>query len=169
MSDVHIAIVYHSETGRTKELAGYVAEGVADTVGCKIMSVDSCDYDFLQSCQAIIFGSPTYYGAMSWQMKQFLDQLRNHIQVEGKLAAAFSSGASLRGGTETTLIGFYQALLIMGMMIYTGGTRTGEPSSHYGAAVTGEFTEDDLEVCRKLGRNLAEKAIMQERFGEPYN
>lgn len=156
-----ISIVYHSESGRTKQLAQEVFKGINEykNIECKIMVISDCDYDFMGLSHAVIFGSPTYYGGMSWQMKKFIDKLRDHVSLEGKIGSAFCSGKSFRGGSETTLIGIYQSLLIYGMLIYTGGTKKGLPSTHYGAALTGCFVKEDFLVCQKLGKNIAEKVI----------
>ena len=151
-----ISILYHSETGNTKKMAELLAVGVKKT-GCeaKIMSIDTLDTGFIEQSKAVLFGSPTYYGTMSWQMKKLVDTLP--IDLSGKLGAPFSS-ANWKGGggyelTELTLIA---GMLIRGMIVYTGGVTAPVPT-HFGAVSAKAPEGFDAERCEQLGVNVAKK------------
>ena len=85
-----VSIIYHSETGNTRKMAELVAEGVRKT-GCEamIMAVDGLNVEYIEQSRAVLFGSPTYYGTTSWQMKKLMDTIS--VNLEGKLGAPFAS------------------------------------------------------------------------------
>lgn len=150
-----ISVIYHSETGNTKKMAELIYEG-AIREGCdvKVMGVDDLDKDYIKDSKAVLFGSPTYYGTMSWRMKKLMDTFP--VKLEGKLGAPFASAAWKGGGgyefTEFTLIA---GMLIRGMIIYTGGVVTGMPPTHFGAVSAASPEGFDADRCIKLGKNIA--------------
>ena len=156
-----IAIVFHSETGNVRAMAELVAQGclhVGDT-DVKIMSVDDVDQDYLVESSAVILGSPTYEGSCSWQMKKFLDT--GPKGLAGKLGGVFASQNWPGGGgasfAEMTIIA---AMLVHGMLIYSGGIGAGAPYLHFGAVAQKGPDQDQLfhDRCVKLGENIAAKA-----------
>src|SRR3989338_172299 len=72
-----IAIIYHSGYGHTKRVAENVAEGAGS--GAQLIAIDADGnvpdgaWDTLNAADAIIFGTPTYMGNVSWQFKKFAD------------------------------------------------------------------------------------------------
>ena len=72
---VGIAVIYHSETGNTRQMADLVREGCESVAGveARCMPVENVDEEFVSGAAAVIFGSPTYEGSCSWQMKEYLD------------------------------------------------------------------------------------------------
>jgi NAD(P)H dehydrogenase (quinone) len=162
---VKIAIVYHSETGNTKEMAELVRQGCLMVPGIEAicMSVDKIDEAYIKESRAVIFGSPTYEGSCSWQMKKYLDS--GPRGLSGKLAGVFASQNWPGGGgasfAEMTIIA---ALLVLGMIVYSGGITAGAPYLHFGAVSTKAPAESLYrERCIKLGENIAQKAL--ELFG----
>ena len=163
---MNVAIIYHSETGNTQKMAELVCQGclAAPGVEAKCMPVDDIDESYLTEAKAIIFGSPTYQGSCSWQMKRYLDTVPKGLA--GKLAGVFASQNWPGGGgasfAEMTMIA---ALLVHGMMVYSGGISVGTPYLHFGA-VSRKAPEEQLyrERCLKLGENIARKAL--ELFGD---
>ena len=161
-----IAIVYHSVTGNTKKQANLIAEGALSVRGIEVktMSIDDPDNSWIEESKAVIFGSPTYEGSCSWQMKRYLDG--GPKGLAGKLGGVFASQNWPGGGgasfAEITMIA---ALLVLGMIIYAGGISVGTPYLHFGA-VSRKAPEETLysERCIKLGENIARKAL--ELFGE---
>ena len=160
-----IAIVYHSETGNTRQMAELVAEGcrVVPGVEARCMAIDGVDDGYMTQAKAIVFGSPTYEGSCSWQMKRYLDT--GPKGLAGKLGGVFVSQNWPGGGgasfAEMTMIA---ALLVLGMLVYSGGIAVGRPYLHFGAVST-KAPDADLsrERCLKLGQNIAAKAV--ELFG----
>jgi len=105
----------------------------------------------LPGFQAIVIGSPTYYGTMSAEIKKlFDDSVKFHGKLDGKIGAAFSSSANLAGGNETTVLDILKAMLIHGMIIQ------GDPQGdHYGPAAIGAPDERSLKECVRLGLRVA--------------
>ena len=162
-----VAIIYHSQTGNTKTMAELITQGCLTVPGveAKCMAIDDVDAAYVVEAKAIIIGSPTYEGSCSWQMKKYLDT--GPKGLAGKLAGVFASQNWPGGGgasfAEMTMIA---ALLVHGMIIYSGGISVGTPYLHFGA-VSRKAPEEALykERCIKLGANIANKAL--ELFGAP--
>ena len=160
-----IAVIHHSETGNTRAMAELIVEGceACEGVEARCMAVDEVDEAFVAESAAVILGAPTYEGSCSWQMKQFLDT-RGRI-LAGKLGGVFASQNWPGGGgasfAEMTMIA---GMLVLGMLIYSGGIAEGAPYLHFGA-VSRKGPDESLyrDRCIKLGSNIAGKAL--ELFG----
>ncbi len=101
---------------------------------------------------AIVIGSPTYYGQMAGPIKKLFDDIVGwHGQLDGKVGAAFSSAANIGGGNETTIMGIIEAMLISGMVVQ------GDPQGdHYGPVSIGKPDKRVQEQCRRRGQRIAE-------------
>jgi len=162
---MNIAIIYHSVSGNTRSMAELVRQGCMQVQGveAKCMPIDEVDEDYVVEAAAVLFGSPTYEGTCSWQMKRYLDT--GPKGLSGKLGGVFVSQNWPGGGggslAEMTIIA---GLLVLGMIIYSGGISQGAPYLHFGA-VSCRAPEEELyrERCIKLGENIAKKAV--ELFG----
>ncbi len=109
-----IAIVYHSGYGHTKKLAEAVAAGaneIDDTVAT-LFPIDAegnlpdAAWQALLEADAIVFGSPTYMGNVSWQFKKFADATSKPWYTQAwknKLFAGFTNSASMNGDKYNTL------------------------------------------------------------------
>ena len=160
-----IAVIYHSVSGNTKKQAELIEQGAQSVpeIEVKTMSIENPDNEWIEDSNAVIFGSPTYEGSCSWQMKKYLDTPK--VNFEGKLAGFFASQNWPGGGgadfAEMTMIA---AALVIGMFVYSGGVSMGYPPIHFGAVSHKAPTSDiDRERARKLGENIAIKA--KELFG----
>jgi NAD(P)H dehydrogenase (quinone) len=127
----------------------------------------------LAEADAIIFGTPTRFGNMAAQMRNFLDQtggLWANGALVGKVGSVFASTASQHGGQETTLVSFHTTLLHHGMMVVgvpyteprltnmaeiTGGTPYGATTL---AGIDGsrQPSENELAIARFQGRHVAQ-------------
>jgi len=153
---IKVAVVYHSETGNTRKMAELVCEGckAIDDVEVRMMPIDSVDEDFLGAAHAVIFGCPTYEGTCSWQMKKFLDEVE--VDLAGKLGGVFASqNWPGGGGADLAEITMIAAMLVRGMLIYSGGIAVGSPYLHFGAVSTRAPEGLYADRCRKLGENIA--------------
>lgn len=137
-----VLILYYSSYGHVETLAHAVAEGVRAVPGCEAvlkrvpeimaeaaaqaagMKLDQAapiaTPDELADYDAIIFGTPTRFGNMAAQMRNFLDQtggLWARGALVGKVGSVFASTASQHGGQETTITSFHTTLLHHGMVI----------------------------------------------------
>jgi len=191
-------IVYYSMYGHVHKMAEAVAEGaksvpntevaarrVPETLSQEILSkmgaieaqkamerVPVCTVDELATADAIIFGTPTRFGNMCGQMKQFLDAtggLWAKGALVGKVGSVFTSSATQHGGQESTILSFMITLLHHGLVLvglpysFQGQMRNDEITggSPYGASTiagtNGERspTENELEAARFQGRHVA--------------
>ncbi|MFZ4760720.1 MAG: NAD(P)H:quinone oxidoreductase [Burkholderiaceae bacterium] len=191
-----VLVLYYSSYGHIETMAGAVADGVreagavatikrvpeivpeavAKASGIKLdQAAPIATVDELASYDAIIFGTPTRFGNMTAQMRNFLDQtggLWMKGALVGKVGSVFTSTATQHGGQETTILTFIPTLLHHGMVVvglpyaWQGQMGVGEVKggSPYGAAT---ITDGDgsrqpsaieLEGARFQGRHVAQIA-----------
>jgi len=134
--------------------------------------VPVCTVEELASADAVIFGTPTRFGNMCGQMRQFLDatgQLWSQGALVGKVGSVFTSTATQHGGQESTILSFHTTLLHHGFVIvglpyaFQGQMRIDEITggSPYGASTiaggSGERmpSENELAGARFQGRHVA--------------
>jgi len=156
MTKVKVLVLYYSRTGNTERMAKAVAEGASEVenVEVTLKRVERASVDELKEYDAIIIGSPTYYGQMAAEVKKFIDEsVKIHGELEGKVGGAFSSCGARGGGVETTVLSILKALLIHGMII-----QGDSEEHHYGVVSVGPPTSEILEACKRLGRRVAELA-----------
>jgi NAD(P)H dehydrogenase (quinone) len=128
--------------------------------------------DDLVNADALVFGTPTRFGNMCGQMRQFLDttgQLWLKGAFVGKVGSVFTASATQHGGQESTILSFHTTLLHQGMVIvglpytFAGQMRIDEITggSPYGAStITGGKgermpSENELQAARFQGRHVA--------------
>ena len=193
-----IQVVFYSMYSHIYQLAGAVAEGVRQVEGAEailyqvpeLMPEEALEKsgakaaratfahvpiitpDQLAEADAIIFGTPTRFGNMCAQMRNFLDQtggLWMKGALIGKVGSVFTSTATQHGGQETTLTSFHTTLLHHGMVIV--GVPYSEQrqmtlveisgGSPYGAStITGgdgsrHPSENELDIARFQGKHVA--------------
>jgi NAD(P)H dehydrogenase (quinone) len=156
---------------RTVPPVSTVCEAVADTIpesGPPYVSLKD-----LQACAGLALGSPTRFGNMAAPLKYFLDSTSSlwlSGALVGKPAAVFTGASSLHGGHESTLLTmilplFHHGMLILGlpytdsalMATCSGGTPYG-PSHFSGLESDPTLSQEEKQLCRTLGRRLAETA-----------
>lgn len=147
-------IVYHSRTGNTEKLAEAVARGAREVsaVEVQLKPVEQTTPDDMLAADAVIMGSPVYFGTCSAELKKLLDESVQHFgKMEGKVGGAFTSSGAPHGGNETTVLDILKALMIHGMVV-KGSTR----ANHYGAIAVGEPDAQALDQAQAYGSDLAE-------------
>ncbi|MBI1892211.1 MAG: NAD(P)H:quinone oxidoreductase [Burkholderiales bacterium] len=196
-----IQIVFYSMYGHIHQMAEAVAQGAKKVAGAEVSlfqvpelvpdhilessgakkareafaDIPVAKVDQLVDADAIIFGTPTRYGNMCAQMRNFLDQtggLWMKGSLVGKIGSAFTSTASQHGGQETTLVSFHSTLLHLGMVIVgvpyaekrllsmdevTGGTPYGASTISAGDG-SRMPSENELAIARYQGQHVAELA-----------
>lgn len=201
-----ILIIFYSMYGHIYEMAKAVAEGAKQVVGVEveikrvpetlsgeilekmgaiqfqesILDIPVATVDDLAEADAIIFGTPTRFGNMCGQMRQFLDatgRLWDKGALIGKVAGIFTSTATQHGGQESTILTFIPTLLHHGMIIVglpcsfqgqTGVTEINGCSPYGASTITGgdgsRFpSQVELEGARFQGRYIAEIALKLKR------
>jgi len=151
-----VLVCYYTRTGNTQHMAEAIAEGIDKTnAAAEVRPVGELSAEDLTGYDAIVMGSPTYYGTMAAELKQLLDEsVAFHGQLDGKVGGAFSSSANIAGGNETTIMDILKAMLIHGMVVQ--GTPKGD---HYGPVAIGDLDDRSRTQCHHYGRLVAELAI----------
>ncbi len=196
---MRIDVVFYSMYGHVYTLAEAVAEGAREHPGADVnlyqvpelmpdealersgakqarqafAHVPTAKPEQLGEADAIIFGTPTRFGNMCAQMRNFLDQtgsLWANGALIGKVGSVFTSTASQHGGQETTLTSFHTTLLHHGMIIVgvpyseqrlvnmdeiTGGTPYGATTITRGDG-SRQPSENELAIARTQGQRVAE-------------
>jgi NAD(P)H dehydrogenase (quinone) len=193
-----LLILYYSMYGHVHQMADAVATGAREVAGVEVVMrrvpetlspeildmmgaveaqknfnhVPICTLDELGGAEAVIFGTPTRYGNMCGQMRQFLDstgRLWAAGALVGKVGSVFTSSATQHGGQESTILSFHTNLFHHGMIVaglpysFTGQSRLDEVTgcSPYGAStIAGQQgqrwpTENELEGARFQGKYVA--------------
>ena len=199
-------VVYYSMYGHVHQMAQAIAEGAKEVRGAEIemrrvpetlpdevlskmggleaqksfSDVPICSVEELPSADAILFGTPTRFGNMCGQMRQFLDatgQLWAKGALVGKVGSVFASSATQHGGQESTILSFHTTLLHHGMVVvglpyaFQGQMRIDEITggSPYGSSTIaggkGERmpSENELAAARFQGKHVAEIATKLSR------
>jgi len=195
---VKIKIVFYSMYGHTYRMAEAVAEGAQEVQGAEVQMLQVLELvsddvlelsgakkarssfphiplakqDDLADADAVIFGTPTRFGNMCAQMRNFLDQtglLWAQNALVGKVGSVFTSTGLQHGGQETTITSFHTTLLHLGMIIVgvpysekrqmamdeiTGGSPYGA-STIAGPDRSRVPSENELEIARFQGRHVA--------------
>ena len=193
-----VKIVFYSMYGHVYRMAEAVAEGAREVEGVEVellqvpelvpdevlaksgakkareafAHISVAKVNDLVDADAIIFGTPTRFGNMCAQMRNFLDQTGGIFAknaLVGKVGSVFTSSATQHGGQETTIITFYITLLHHGMVIVglpysesrqstmdeiTGGSPYGA-STICGADGSRMPSENELAMARFQGRHVA--------------
>lgn len=196
-----ITVVFYSTYGHVYQMANAIAEGAKEISGTDVSlfqvpelmpddvleksgakeprqsfaHVPVASPEQLAEADAIIFGTPTRFGNMAAQMRNFLDQtggLWMKGALVGKVGSVFTSTGTQHGGQETTITSFHTTLLHHGMVIVgvpyseprlmnmdeiSGGTPYGA-STLAGADGSRQPSENELAIARFQGRHVAEIA-----------
>jgi NAD(P)H dehydrogenase (quinone) len=171
-SQVKVLIAYHSVTGNTEKMAQGVSDGAKSVAGTTVdlKQVNEVATEDLLSADAVIVGSPVYFGNVSGEVKAFLDNwllkfgVFRDAKMRNKVAGAFVTGAAISNGKETAMQAIHAALLMNQMVIVSAGGAFGA----YGAsATTGPdspgIDDKKLEAARALGKRVAEFAAVIQR------
>ena len=176
-----IVVVYHSGYGHTQRMAQAVAQGA----GARLLAIDAegnlpaGGWEQLKAADAIIFGSPTYMGNVSWQFKKFADASSKPWfaqEWKDKIAAGFTNSAGMNGDKQQTLNVLFTLAMQHGMIWVSQGLM---PSNTRGArrddvnylvSYSGAIAQSpsdagadamaagDLETARLFGERVAQVA-----------
>jgi NAD(P)H dehydrogenase (quinone) len=194
-----VHVIFYSMYGHIYRMAEAVAEGARQVQGAEVLllqvpelvpeaaleksgakaarekfaHVATAQVEMLTEADAIIFGTPTRFGNMCAQMRNFLDQtggLWVKGSLVGKVASVFASTGTQHGGQETTITSFHTTLLHQGMIIVgvpyscqglvnmaeiTGGTPYGA-TTLAGSDGSRQPSENELAIARFQGKHVAE-------------
>lgn len=109
-------------------------------------------YELMRRADGLIFGSPSYFGTVTGQMKAFFDKtrkLRGEKAFCNKVAAGITVGASKYGGQETTMKALYDIMLVHGMMII-GDSYIEDDCGHHGVCAHKPAESDEFAKKRAI-------------------
>jgi multimeric flavodoxin WrbA len=176
-----IVVVYHSGYGHTQRMAQAVAQGA----GARLLAIDAegnlpaGGWEQLKAADAIIFGSPTYMGSVSWQFKKFADASSKPWYAQewkDKIAAGFTNSAGMSGDKFNVLTTLFTLAMQHGMIWVSQGlmpsnTRGAKRDDvnylvSYGGAIAQSPSDagadamaaGDLETARLFGERVAQAA-----------
>ena len=117
-----ILVLFDSKSGNVAKMAAFVAEGaqrIADTE-VRVRSADDATPDDVIWCDGLAVGSPTNMGILSWKMKRFWDEtmMPHWMEVDGKIACAFSSAGAWGGGMELACQSILTVLMNFGFLVF---------------------------------------------------
>ncbi|MEN9844077.1 MAG: p-benzoquinone reductase [Pseudomonadota bacterium] len=174
-----VVVVFHSGYGHTQRMAQAVAQG-ADA---ELLAIDAegnlpeGGWDTLNAADAIIFGTPTYMGNVSWQFKKFADASSKAWFTQGwkdKIAAGFTNSASMNGDKHVTLSTLFTLAMQHGMIWVSQGLMPSNQKSaqrndiNYLGSYSGAIAQSpsdagaqdmfagDLETARLFGQRVAD-------------
>ena len=177
----HIVVVFHSGYGHTQRMAQAVAEG-ADG---ELIPIDAdgnlppADWGRLKAADAIIFGSPTYMGSVSWQFKKFADASSKAWfaqEWKDKVAAGFTSSSGMNGDKLHTLhtlftLAMQHSMIWVSQGLMPANTKAARRddinylTSYSGAIAqapadggTGDMAPGDLATAKLFGKRVADIA-----------
>jgi NAD(P)H dehydrogenase (quinone) len=196
-----VLVVFYSTYGHIYKMAEAVAEGAKAVAGAQVeirrvpetlppdvlekmgaveaqkafSHVPVCTVEELTQADAVVFGTPTRFGNMCGQMRQFLDatgSLWAKGALVGKVGSVFASSATQHGGQESTILTFHVTLLHHGFVVvglpyaFQGQMRIDEITggSPYGASTIAGGdgsrmpSENELAAARFQGKHVAEVA-----------
>jgi NAD(P)H dehydrogenase (quinone) len=166
---VTVLVTYHSVSGNTEKMAQGVVEGAKAVSGASVVlkRVGEVAVNDLLSSDAVIVGSPVYFGNMSGEVKTFLDNwllkfgVFKGFQMRNKVGGAFTTGGSISNGKELTMLAILEAMLVNQMIVLSGGGAFGA------SATTGPdspgIDDKELAAARDLGKRVAEVAAVVKR------
>lgn len=176
-----IVVVFHSGYGHTQRLA----QSVADGAGAGLLAIDAegnlpeGGWEVLNAADAIIMGSPTYMGSVSWQFKKFADASSKPWYVQAwkdKLMAGFTASSNVNGDKLSTLHYLFTLAMQHGAiwvgtgLNYNNSKASRREDVNYLASSAGvmaqtpsdagaaEMNAGDLETARLFGQRVAEVA-----------
>lgn len=158
---VTIAVLYHSDTGNTRDMAEVIVEGAEKVAGVKAeaFSLDDIDAEYVKNSKCVIFGSPTHMADMAPVVKQwFVESARNYA-LAGKLGGVFATANYHHGGAELVMQGMIVQMLVQGMLAHSGGGAYGRPIIHLGPAAFGGRLEESRELFLIYGERMAKKTV----------
>ena len=188
-----VAVIYYSATGNVHRLAQAVAEGAEDGGAevrlrhveelasellisqnqywgrhrSQVADAPVASLDDLAWADGVAFGSPTRFGNIAAQLKQFIDQagaLWQHGELADKVATAFTSAQNPHGGQESTILALNNTFYHWGMVIVSLGYTVQEVfaagGNPYGTSFTSDHIvtgpdEQSLALARYQGKRLA--------------
>ena len=157
---INVLVVYYSASGNTEKMAKAVVEGARKVPGVEAVAKtpDKVIEADLKTADAIILGSPTYYGNMAGPMKSFIDDwwLKYKINLSDKVGGAFATGGSETGGKEQVIHSLITSLLNAGMII--AGPLQG-PFGMAGVTALDPVNEAALKEASALGERVANVAL----------
>ena len=155
------AIVYDSRTHTTEKAATFMDEGISAVgeIVVQCFNIDDVDFDFVAQSDMVIFGSPTYAASITGKMKNWLESNAGKLKLAGKLGGAFATEQYVHGGAENAINELLVFMMVMGMMIYSGGSAYGKPVIHLGPVGMSQNIADFKDLFVTYGERMGQQLL----------
>ena len=137
-----MTVLYHSVTGNTKTMAQVIAEGMMTVAGveAKAFPIENWDAAWVKESKCVVLGTPIYLADLCSAVKVWLDGPALKAGLAGKVGGAF-------------------AMMVLGMLTYSGGGSFGKPVIHLGPVALHGHLEESKELFRLYGQRMATKTV----------
>lgn len=182
-----VVVIYHSGYGHTKKQAEAVHAGAAAAqASAELIAIDAegniseADWTALRDADAIVFGSPTYMGSVSWQFKKFADASSKQWFSQAwkdKIAAGFTNSATMNGDKLSTLhymftLAMQQSMVWVGTGMMASDAKAAQRNDiNFVGSYAGAMAQSpsdaspeegplpgDLETAKLFGKRIADTA-----------
>lgn len=140
-------------------MAEQIMKGICSVsdVEAQTFPIEQIDAAYVQDCQGIIIGTPTYDGSLSGAIKVWLEGVPEKYDLSGKLTGAFATAAYVHGGGDIAVQSILSHLLFNGSLAYSGGRSYGSPVIHLGPVAI----DSDLDAYAELFKIYGERFAIQ--------
>lgn len=151
-----VTIVYYSETENTKKMAEIIAKGMmkVPNIEVKCFSTENVDKKWINESKGVIVGSPTHMADIAQGMRAWLSGPATEFDLSGKIGGAFATANYIYGGGTLGIQTMLNSLMILGMLVYSGGAKCGKPYIHLGPVAIGEKLEESYEIFSLYGERM---------------
>jgi NAD(P)H dehydrogenase (quinone) len=155
------AVLYYSQTGKTKQTAQYIVDGMmsVEDIEAKSFSLENLDMSFIEESKCIVIGTPTYMFDSCTAVHQWMEEPFRKCNMAGKLGGAFATARYIYGGSELAINGILTKMMCAGMLVFSGGFSYGHPIIHIGPVAIDPHIEESADLFRIYGQRMAKKAI----------
>lgn len=158
-----MAVIYHSVTGNTKNMGERIVTGMNSIEGveAKGFGIEDVDVEFVKEAKCVVFGSPIYAAHITGQMMNYLLAEGGKLKLAGKLAGAYATAQYVHGGAELGIREMLDHCMVMGALVYSGGSAYGRPVIHLGPVGIDNTLDINqfAENFEAYGKRMATKAM----------
>lgn len=155
-----MTVLYYSKTGNTKKMADIIVQGMTSVNGveAKAFPIDEIDETWIKESKCVVLGTPIYFASMAGAVKVWLEGAMKY-GLAGKIGGAFATANYVHGGGDLGIQTILDHMMVMGMLVYSGGGASGKPVIHIGPVAINEDLDDFADTFRSYGQRMASKTV----------
>lgn len=156
-----MTVLYHSQTGNTKQMAEVIAKGMqtVDGVEAKTFPIEDIDEAWAKESKCVVLGTPIYMASVCGAVKTWLEGPCRKYGLAGKIGGAFATADYVHGGGELGIRLILDHMMVYGMLTYSGGGSYGKPVIHLGPVALKAHLEESQETFLLYGQRMATKTL----------